>query len=762
MNDEAAFLQTIAAHPGDETHVLVFADWLDDHGDPRGQWIRNHRIRPWMGPQFASPVPALLESLAKKKRVLAVRWAVEIVGPAAVPGLVGLLAHADEYVRQQAAICLGKVGPGAKDAVPALLAALKDKDSRVRKAAASAVRDIGADAAAGTDALREALNDWNWDVRRQAARALGKMGAKQSVLDEIVERLADPDDKNRLEAVDALAQLQTAGAVAHLARALVEDPDPDVRKRAADYFRWNASAKLAGGVLGLLRAALSDRSFHVRVAVMAGLGRLGTTAREVVPDLIRNLDHGEYEVRSTAVYTLGQVGANDDTARDALIGLVGGKDRELANTAVLALGQWTRLPTSATPVLLPHLRRAGGGDLWWNNRSAVFAAFARLEQPSPEVLDELRAVLRSSDENAPTWQVAQALGAMGPLAAPAIPDLVALVARGEGNRRGEIEALFRIGGDAFPHLARLLESGAAGRREEILTALNWVRGDGLPLLPALLKLYRNTTDPYQRGQVRHAILNLGAGATDAIPALLEDAERTDNPDRWNIIAQLAQYGAALLSHLPRLLALARTDTHGGAAFARLAGTLAEHTTEVLEPLRVLIRKFPLTPADESDWNARWAKQSIRLEAARAFATLGPVASPAVPELLALLGDEKEDVRAAAVSALARIGPSAIAGLRQAVEDRADAIRLRVVAALGLSGDAAPETVAVLVRAVEDRAAKVRRAAIDALGRLGAGTPEVLATLRAAGNDPDPTTRTRAGVILRKLGPKPTKSKKKSP
>jgi uncharacterized protein (TIGR02996 family) len=35
-----AFLQAILHEPDDDTHRLVYADWLDDHGDPRGEFIR--------------------------------------------------------------------------------------------------------------------------------------------------------------------------------------------------------------------------------------------------------------------------------------------------------------------------------------------------------------------------------------------------------------------------------------------------------------------------------------------------------------------------------------------------------------------------------------------------------------------------------------------------------------------------------------------------------------------------------------------------
>ncbi|MBN9120581.1 MAG: TIGR02996 domain-containing protein [Planctomycetes bacterium] len=40
MNDRLAFLRAIRANPDDDTARLVFADWLDEHNDPLGEFIR--------------------------------------------------------------------------------------------------------------------------------------------------------------------------------------------------------------------------------------------------------------------------------------------------------------------------------------------------------------------------------------------------------------------------------------------------------------------------------------------------------------------------------------------------------------------------------------------------------------------------------------------------------------------------------------------------------------------------------------------------
>ena len=40
MTDDRAFLEAIAADPDDEATRLVYADWLEEHGDSRAQFLR--------------------------------------------------------------------------------------------------------------------------------------------------------------------------------------------------------------------------------------------------------------------------------------------------------------------------------------------------------------------------------------------------------------------------------------------------------------------------------------------------------------------------------------------------------------------------------------------------------------------------------------------------------------------------------------------------------------------------------------------------
>jgi uncharacterized protein (TIGR02996 family) len=40
VNEEAGFIAAMLADPEDRTVLFVYADWLDEHNDPRGEYLR--------------------------------------------------------------------------------------------------------------------------------------------------------------------------------------------------------------------------------------------------------------------------------------------------------------------------------------------------------------------------------------------------------------------------------------------------------------------------------------------------------------------------------------------------------------------------------------------------------------------------------------------------------------------------------------------------------------------------------------------------
>jgi uncharacterized protein (TIGR02996 family) len=55
MTEEDTFIRTICDSPGDDTHRLVYADWLDERDDPRGPYLRAEAE--WAKSWWAGEVP---------------------------------------------------------------------------------------------------------------------------------------------------------------------------------------------------------------------------------------------------------------------------------------------------------------------------------------------------------------------------------------------------------------------------------------------------------------------------------------------------------------------------------------------------------------------------------------------------------------------------------------------------------------------------------------------------------------------------------
>ena len=53
MNDEAGFLAAVLAEPDERTALLVYADWLDEHNDPRAEFLRMLAARERDGARLA-------------------------------------------------------------------------------------------------------------------------------------------------------------------------------------------------------------------------------------------------------------------------------------------------------------------------------------------------------------------------------------------------------------------------------------------------------------------------------------------------------------------------------------------------------------------------------------------------------------------------------------------------------------------------------------------------------------------------------------
>jgi HEAT repeat protein len=278
------------------------------------------------------------------------------------------------------------------------------------------------------------------------------------------------------------------------------------------------------------------------------------------------------------------------------------------------------------------------------------------------LLHDLRYEKRRKQEKA-----ADALRELGPAARAAVPDLV--------------EAL----GKRWPTV-----------RQRVAVALGHL-GGGAEVISALRRVLEQDEDNAVRQAAADALIRLGAGLL-----VLQNA---DEERRRRVADGLANLGPAAREVVPALLAMLTAD-----------GSNSRETRRTLARAVWLIGPTPDTIADLLR-ALRDPDELVRLWIARAFAVLGPVASPATQELVKALADLAEMVRSSLAWALARIGPESIAPVVKALRDRSP--ELRRGAAEALDRMRVRDAMAALEEAQRDGHEAVRQAADESLRRLAA-------------------------------------------
>ncbi len=192
--------------------------------------------------------------------------------------LADLLNDKDPVVRRTAAESLGKIGSSSQ--IERVVQTLSDPDPRVREAGVVALGRLEVEAD-GVPAIAQALSDTAGPVRAAAARSLGEVGDVSGVANRLIRLLKDPDSRKRRAAVQALVQVEVAGAFSQLSLA-VRDDDAIVRQGAvAALGEWWGEKSIP-----LLRERLAEDAVPgVRVEAAYRLGKVGHHG------LVQELDH---------------------------------------------------------------------------------------------------------------------------------------------------------------------------------------------------------------------------------------------------------------------------------------------------------------------------------------------------------------------------------------------------------------------------------------------------------------------------------------
>lgn len=242
-------------------------------------------------------------------------------------------------------------------------------------------------------------------------------------------------------------------AAAHWAQALA-DEDVAVRRQAAWALGWIGHAKEVEGLVSdLATAARKDEETPVRSAAIDGLRFVGESARPAVPALLRCMGDPDAGIRAVTALALASAAEPTEAVLLALSDALEDEDDKVRSYAALAL--------------------AGFG-----------------EQAAPAA-DALIAAFRAHDDRGSRRTLAGAIGAVGPAAKAALPDLRAMLA---GEEDPPVEVAYAICRLAPDHcgaaLDRLVAEGcsdAPGRALSYLRQLGPAAAAALPALKAALE-----------------------------------------------------------------------------------------------------------------------------------------------------------------------------------------------------------------------------------------------------------------------------------
>ena len=531
--------------------------------------------------------------------------------------------------------------------------------------------------------------------------------------------------------------------------------DPEARRTQA----LTLAATATASDLPLLIAFLSDESWRVRKAAVAGFRRL--PADQAAPVLLASLaDEANAGLRNSALEALQEFGEAavqhlhralkmvDSDTRLALLGLLG----QIAHP-------------DSVPYILYYL---GSAD-----RNAVAAAVAALgEIRDPSATEVLVKLLSGADDWLAT-QVIEALGEIGDAAA--LGGLIAAAGAPGPRRRAAWAALGRIGGreaqtallsalqeERFPVealVALVMLHGRLMRRASSQALAARLRDEIQAVYPAtrndeLARVIGRATSPTRGSLARFA---LWTRRPELLPAALMGLAPGDLRDEdLAALAQIPQSGETLLAAFTGAL-----ETERQLALAPALGRLAPAGTEAvlmnaLSGADPLLREAALSALTEAGGPSALTAISenaldepgllpAAIAACHAILSRHPQATPVLREFLVQrLGDADPGARLATIRLAGALAPAALAEARDhLLRDAAAPVRAATLEAAG-PGVLPAE---VLRRMLLDEAPAVRRQALRLLRHEGLTTP----VLDQALADPDLWLRADAAATLAVTG-----------
>ncbi|HEY7426475.1 MAG TPA: HEAT repeat domain-containing protein [Gemmataceae bacterium] len=665
-----------------------------------------------IGPKAKSAVPALIEAAKEtgdfngsfafggsSNVAEAALEAVQTLDPSAIPelakamipGLLQVIKREREGAATNALALLRQLGPHAKPALPKLKEALPTLPPRSAHDCLPVFLAAGEE---GMAILADFLVDPKTDSGLKVALLEGYRWEKRTTPSAVrILRTLLEDEKPavRAAAVQVLATVRSKELVPKLAGLLDDGEIVKVRSdfKGDDEFRVaRALGNQGKDAVEVLIAGLDNKKPLARFQAARALALIGRDAKKAAPSLENMLED------PVPLLQLQAAGALLKCSKDSDKGLKKLKEHLQADSRLrgAALQLVTELGRSGQ-ALLPAVKRLTLESKEVPLQHSGFRALEALQADSKEIVEVWVALLKK-DRSFLNFPPADAIRGNRKEAQAALPALREYFKdRDVNTRRRVTEAMTALGpaaAKAIPALIEALDEDsfvAHGAMEALGAMGDLAKPAVAPLVRKFDKIKPSDREPdYSKDKILTTLAQIGPGAVEAVPALLKWLP--DNPAAARVLGRI---GPGTRTAVPALEKMYERETGYSKAWSAFALVKITGTREPY--VSSLVEMFQKSKNPEH-----------RHEALLALVELGPDARSALPAFLMALKEKEErktplrDNRQEAAKALVHFGPEAkeaVPYLIDMVETSYFAAKVTAAEALGAIGPAAKEAVPAL-------------------------------------------------------------------
>lgn len=444
-------------------------------------------------------------------------------------------------------------------------------------------------------------------------------------------------------------------------------------KRGAAIDHLGERHEHASQVVPALQKCLQDDDAQVRWRTARALGEFGSQAKDSAAGLRKLLGDNDPIVQYHAAVALGKLDDRSEETTEALINAATSEDGRVARAAIAALRHLKPGPKKVAEALAKALKS--------NDQAVTLHAMEAIVEQGANAMPLLKEALAQPET---AYLACAAIEQIGPDAAPAVPDLVAMLSSTKHSHM-QIQTLLALASigpaaeSAAPQIVPLLKSaddatvpvaaayalGSMGAKDadaELRAAATAKDNAFLQMIAtwALAKLHPNDQDAKKlaieklsqglksddvtmRKAAAKSLQLLQAPPELVAPALVEIVNDSNPEVRSNVVDAIASLGESVVPRVSNAL----------------------KNPQLREPaVRVLTKIGPqaagaVKPLIDA---ANGAEPKLRTDIQFALAAIGPAAAPATDMLVVSLASKDAGERESALYALRKIGPGAKAAV----------------------------------------------------------------------------------------------------